>query len=213
MGGEFYRVSIWITRFAWLNILWLIFTLLGLVLFGIMPASIAMFSIVRKWVLKDFNVPIFQSFLLEYKRNFFRANLLGIVLYVIGYFLSVFLKYTGMMSESNLYPVLLGTFILAAFFYVLLILYIAPVFVHYELSFWQYIRYAISIGAVNLPYSVSALTVLAGIYYVSLKFPGITLFFSFSISAYVTMFIVQIGFTQLLKKQREQLEEATISTS
>ncbi|SFL67674.1 Uncharacterized membrane protein YesL [Gracilibacillus orientalis] len=209
----FYRISLWITRLAWLNILWIAFTLLGLIFFGIMPATIAMFAVVRKWVLKEYDIPVFETFFKEYKSNFIRANLFGLVIFIIGYVLSVFLKYTGLMNNSSLYPVLLGVFVLAAFLYVMLVLYIAPVYVHYQLRFWQYVRYAVSIGAVNLHYSICAITLLAGIYFASLKFPGITLFFSFSVSAYVTMFIVHIGFSQLLKKQKEQLEETTLSAS
>ncbi|MRI64914.1 DUF624 domain-containing protein [Gracilibacillus thailandensis] len=209
----FYRISVWVTRFAWLNMLWIAFTLLGLIFFGIMPATIAMFAVVRKWVLKEYDVPVFETFFKQYKSNFLRANLFGLVIYIIGYFLSVFLKYTGLMNHSSLYPVLLGIFVIAAFLYVMLVLYIAPVYVHYQLRFWQYIRYAVSIGAVNLHYSICALTVLAGIYFASLKLPGITLFFSFSVSAYVAMFIIHIGFSQLLKKQQEQLEQTPISTS
>ncbi|WP_245548491.1 YesL family protein [Gracilibacillus lacisalsi] len=209
----FYRISVWVTRFAWLNMLWIAFTLLGLIFFGIMPATIAMFAVVRKWVLKEYDIPVFETFFKQYKSNFLRANLFGLVIYIIGYFLSVFLKYTGLMNHSSLYPVLLGIFVIAAFLYVMLVLYIAPVYVHYQLRFWQYIRYAVSIGAVNLHYSICAITVLAGIYFASLKFPGITLFFSFSVSAYVAMFIIHIGFSQLLKKQQEQLEQAPISTS
>ncbi len=213
MWGGFYRISVWVTRFAWLNILWIAFTLLGLILFGIMPATIAMFAVARKWVLKEYDTPVFETFFKEYKYNFLRANLFGLIIYIIGYFLSVFLKYTGLMNSSNIYPVLFGIFVLAAFLYVMLVLYIAPVYVHYQLRFWQYIRYAVSIGAVNLHYSICAITVLAGIYFASLKFPGITLFFSFSVSAYATMFIVHIGFRQLLKKQQEQIEKTPISTS
>jgi uncharacterized membrane protein YesL len=209
----FYRISVWVTRFAWLNMLWIAFTLLGLIFFGIMPATIAMFAVVRKWVLKEYDIPVFETFFKQYKSNFLRANLFGLVIYIIGYFLSVFLKYTGLMNHSSLYPVLLGIFVIAAFLYVMLVLYIAPVYVHYQLRFWQYIRYAVSIGAVNLHYSICALTVLAGIYFASLKLPGITLFFSFSVSAYVAMFIIHIGFNQLLKKQQEQLEQTPISTS
>ncbi|MDX8045181.1 YesL family protein [Gracilibacillus sp. S3-1-1] len=213
LWGGFYRISVWVMRFAWLNMLWIAFTLLGLIFFGIMPATIAMFAVVRKWVLKDYDIAIFELFFKEYKRHFIRANLLGIILYVIGYFLSVFLNYTGFMHDSSFYPVLLGIFIIAAFLYVMLVLYIAPVFVHYQLRFWQYIRYAVSIGAINLHYSICTLAVLAGMYYVSFRLPGITLFFSFSVSAYLTMFIVHIGFSQLLKKQQELSNETSIPTS
>lgn len=208
-----HRISVTITRLAWLNLLWVGFTLLGLIFFGIMPATIAMFAVVRKWVQKEYNVPVFQTFFHQYKTNFIKANLFGLVIFIIGYILSIFLKYTGLMNDSSVYPILFGIFVIAAFLYIMLILYIAPVFVHYDLSFWQYIRYAVSMGAVNLHYSICTLTLLAGIYYVSLKVPGLTLFFSFSVSAYVTMFVINIGFMQLLKKQEEQVNNESIPTS
>ncbi|GAB2557004.1 YesL family protein [Gracilibacillus alcaliphilus] len=209
--GGFYRISVWVTRLAWLNLLWIAFTLVGLLLFGIFPATFAMFAVVRKWVVKEYDIPVFETFFSEYKQSFLKANLFGIVLYMIGYFLSVFLNYTGFMANSNIYVILFGLFVIAAFLYLLLLLYIAPVYVHYQLTFWQYIRYAVSIGAVNLHYSICALTILVGIYFISFRFPGLTLFFSFSVSAYATMFITHIGFTQLFKKQQEQLKKVEMT--
>ncbi|KAB8137599.1 YesL family protein [Gracilibacillus oryzae] len=209
-----YKVSVLVTRLAWLNILWLISTLIGLILFGIMPATIAMFTVVRKWIQKDYDVNVFSTFVKAYKENFIRSNLFGIIIYVLGYVLSIFLKYTGYMNESELYPVLFGIFILASFFYVMLILYIAPVYVHFDLTFWQYIRYAVTIGAVNLHYSICTLTLLAGIYFLSFRYPGFGLFFGFSLSAYIIMFLANIGFKQLVKKQQEQTgqQAETVST-
>ncbi len=40
----------WITKIAYLNLLWLGFTLLGLIIFGIFPATAATFTVARKWV-------------------------------------------------------------------------------------------------------------------------------------------------------------------
>ncbi|SER28677.1 Uncharacterized membrane protein YesL [Gracilibacillus ureilyticus] len=211
-----YKVSLWVTRFAWLNILWLISTLIGLILFGLMPATIALFTVVRKWVQKDYDVNVFATFSKAFKDNFIKANLFGIIIFIAGYALSIFLKYTGLMNESGLYSVLLGIFILAAFFYVMLIMYIGPVFVHFDLKFWQYIRYAVTIGAVNLHYSICTLTLLAGIYFLSFKYPGFGLFFSFSLSAYIIMFLANLGFNQLLKKQHEEQTDKhseTVSTT
>jgi uncharacterized membrane protein YesL len=210
-----YKVSLWVTRFAWLNILWLISTLIGLILFGLMPATIAMFTVVRKWIQKDYDVNVFTTFVKAYKENFIRANFFGIIIYVTGYVLSIFLKYTGLMNESELYPILFGLFVLAAFFYAMLIIYIAPVYVHFDLKFTQYIRYAVTIGSVNLHYSICMLTLLTGIYFLSFRYPGFGLFFSFSLSAYIIMFLANLGFAQLLKKQQEQTgqQTETVSTS
>ncbi|WP_235817560.1 MULTISPECIES: YesL family protein [Gracilibacillus] len=209
--GGFYRISVWVTRFAWLNLLWVAFTLAGLILLGLLPATFAMFAVVRKWVVQEYDISIVKTFFAEYKSTFVTSNLLGLVLYAIGYILSVFLNYTGLMADSSVYPILFGLFVIAAFFYTVLLLYIAPVYVHYQLTFWQYIRYAVSIGVVNLHYSICALTILTGIYFLSFYLPGITLFFSFSVSAYTSMFIIHIGFNQLLKKQQEQTKEINVS--
>ncbi|MFC4402697.1 YesL family protein [Gracilibacillus xinjiangensis] len=208
-----YKASLWVTRLAWLNILWLLSTLIGLILFGLMPATIAMFTVVRKWIQKDYDLNIFSTFLKAYKESFIRANLFGIIIYVVGYILSIFLKYTGLMNESGMYPILFGIFLLAAFFYAMLIIYIAPVYVHFNLKFWQYIRYAVTIGAVNLHYSICMLTLLAGIYYLSFRYPGFGLFFSISLSAYIVMFLANLGFNQLLKKQQEQTDQQSETVS
>jgi uncharacterized membrane protein YesL len=211
--GSLYRVSIWVSRFALLNVLWIVATLIGFILLGIFPATIAMFTVVRKWVQKEYDIPVFRTFYKSFKTNFLQANGFGIITYVFGYILSVFLKYTGLMNDSVFHSVLLGIFVLAAFFYVMLLVYIGPVYVHYNLNFWQYIRYAITIGAVNLHYSISILTLLTGVYFLTFHYPGISLVFSFSVSAYITMLLANIGFEQLLKKQKQARIEVEESQS
>ncbi|BDG36084.1 DUF624 domain-containing protein [Saccharococcus caldoxylosilyticus] len=57
LDGKLYRVCEWITRLACINILWMLFTLAGLIVFGIAPATVALFTIVRKWLV--FHVTIF----------------------------------------------------------------------------------------------------------------------------------------------------------
>ncbi len=46
--GKLYWVVEWITLLAVLQLLWTGLTLLGLVLFGISPATVAMFTTLRK---------------------------------------------------------------------------------------------------------------------------------------------------------------------
>ncbi|WP_277678002.1 YesL family protein [Gracilibacillus dipsosauri] len=206
--ASLYKVCTWVTRFAWLNLIWLLGTLIGLILFGLMPATIAMFTIVRKWIQKETDTPILSTFVDAFKSHFWKANLFGVVLYGLGYFLSVFLKYAGLMSDTSFHSVLLGIFVMATFFYLMLVLYVVPVYVHFELSFWQYIRYAVTIGAIKLHYSICMVTILAGVYFLSFKFPGVGLFFSFSFSAYIIMFFAHLGFQQLLQVQQEQIDHS-----
>lgn len=211
----FYKWSVWITRFAWLNLLFIGFTLAGLVLFGWMPALLATFTVVRKWVQKDYDIPIFQTFLLHFKKSFLHGNLFALLLIVAGYVLSIYLKYTGLMYNSSFYPILFGLFFIGLVLYVMLFLNLPAVYAHYQLSFWQYIRYALSIGVVNLHFSISAITVLAIIYYISMKTPLLIFFFSFSTSAYFVMLFANLGFIQLWRKKEKALqrEQSSISPS
>src|SRR5690625_1995366 len=62
LSGRLYRICEVITKFAYVNILWFVFTLLSLIIFGFMPATVALFSVTRKWVMGDMDVPVFSTF-------------------------------------------------------------------------------------------------------------------------------------------------------
>ncbi|ENH96494.1 hypothetical protein J416_10371 [Gracilibacillus halophilus YIM-C55.5] len=209
LWGGFYRISLWITRFAWLNVLWILGTAIGLLIFGIMPATISMFTVVRKWVRKEYDISIYHTFLSTYKKEFKISTLFMIVIAILAFLLYVNVRYTGFMYTSPIYPILFGLFIIASFFYVLLLMYIGPVFTHYHLKFWQYIKYSVLIGATNLHYSIACLTILFGIYVASFRYPGIIFVFSFSVSAYIIMFFAHLGFTQLARKQQQEAKAET----
>src|SRR5690625_6019457 len=72
-----YRIMEWISRFAYIQILWLLFTLLGLGLLGFFPATISMLAVMRDWFLSKPDSPIFRTFWSYYKKEFIRANLFG----------------------------------------------------------------------------------------------------------------------------------------
>lgn len=206
--GGFYRISLWVTRLVYINILWIFFTIIGLILFGIMPATISMFTVVRKWTMKETEIPIFNTFFVTYKKEFLKSNLFMLILLVVGFILYFNLRYTGYMIESTIYPILLGGLFITSFLYIMLLVYIAPVYVHFDLSFLQYVKYAIMIGATNLHYSITMLVCLTGIYYVSMKVPGLVPFFSVSVSAYVIMFCANLAFNNLVNKKQElELEQ------
>jgi uncharacterized membrane protein YesL len=55
-----YRFCEWVTRLAYLNLLWIMFSLAGLVVFGVMPSTIAMYTVTRRWLTEDVDIPIFK---------------------------------------------------------------------------------------------------------------------------------------------------------
>ncbi|MFA9556724.1 DUF624 domain-containing protein [Evansella sp. AB-rgal1] len=50
--GNLYRVSEWLIRLAYINILWMLFTIVGLIILGIAPATATVFTIIRKWFME-----------------------------------------------------------------------------------------------------------------------------------------------------------------
>lgn len=87
------RMCEWVMRLAYTNLLWLLFTLLGLGIFGFMPATTALFSVMRKWIQGHEQVSVFQTFWKVYREEFVRSNVIGVVLVIIGTIIYVDLAY------------------------------------------------------------------------------------------------------------------------
>src|SRR5690625_821087 len=106
--GSFYHISEWVMRFLVTNLLWFIFnlpivylavhlimvenmselvmvtiTIAVLMPFIFIPATVAMFAVTRKWVMKEIDIPIIRSFWSYYKENYLRSMLGGLILDVI----------------------------------------------------------------------------------------------------------------------------------
>jgi uncharacterized membrane protein YesL len=80
-----YRICIWISKLAYINLLWILFSLIGLVVLGITPSTVGIFAVVRKWLREGIDhTPILQTYWTTYKKEFWRANLLGFVFLIIG---------------------------------------------------------------------------------------------------------------------------------
>lgn len=197
-----YRFCEWIMRFAYLNILWVTFTMLGLIVLGFMPATAAMFSVVRKWVIGKDDIPIFTVFWKAYRKEFFKANLLGYTILLIGYLL--FIQLQILWAQENVVYYVVGFGVLALFLgYFIILIYLFPVFVHFNLTTFQYIRWPFIIGVVH-PVLTIVLTVgvLFIHYFTYTHLPALLFFFGGSFTAFILMWGASITFT----KYEEQAE-------
>ncbi|WP_088102056.1 YesL family protein [Halalkalibacter urbisdiaboli] len=202
MGG-FYRISEWIMRLAYINILWVAFTLLGLIVFGFMPATAAMFAIIRKWIMKDEDVPIFKTFWSYYKQDFVKVNLLGLSLAIIGYILYIDLQFLQTAAGSWIGILYIPVLVLSLVYYFML-LYIIPVFVHYELKLFQIIKNAFLIMVMNPLANISMIAGLVILYFIMISIPGLIVFFGASTVAFIIMGSAYLAFSKIQKKQEAQ---------
>lgn len=181
---------------AYLNILWILFTIAGLGIFGWMPATVAVFSVWRKLLAHDGKVAIFQTFLKEFKGNFFRNTLIGFILMMAGGVLVVdFLFYQTAEGILSLLTVVFIVFF--GFFYLLLFIYLPPVIAHFDLKFTQYFKQAMLIGVSSPLASLSIGMVTAAILVLYYLVPVFIVIFGVSLIGLVTMKICLMRFSQL----------------
>lgn len=184
----YYRLCVWVTRFAYLNVLWVLFTCIGLVVFGAMPSTVAMFAVIRKWVSGQGDTPIFKTFLDSYRNEFVKANILGYILLAIGFILYIDLQFLR-AQDGIVYMIFSYGILLLFFIYFIILIFAIPVFVHFELKFTQYITWPIVIGILHPIITVAIiLGVIVAFYMLFKVFPILAIFFGGSVMAFILMF-------------------------
>ena len=109
-----------------INFLWLIFTFLGLFIFGIFPSITAAFDTYTKYS-NNKKINIFQTFKNSYKNLFISSNIIG---FIFSFILSIILiDYFYFLNITNVFSiifsyVLLLIFLMFSFSLVFLIYYI-----------------------------------------------------------------------------------------
>lgn len=190
----YYTFCIWITRFAYLNLLWALFTITGLVIFGFFPATTAMFAVTRKWILGEKEIAIFSTFWEVYKKEFLKSNILGLLLFLVGYVLSIEFQILRTMDEVAYF---IASYAVLVFFLILFIvlLYIFPIYTHFNLKVFTYLKWSLVIGMIHPILTVFLMFVVIGLNYaVFLYIPGLLFFFGGSVTAYILMWGVSKTF-------------------
>jgi uncharacterized membrane protein YesL len=193
----------WITRLAYINLLWLLFIGLGLFVLGAAPSTIAMFSIIRKWVQGETSFPIFTTFWKTYKKEFRKANILGILLFLTGIVLYMDWRLISSM-QGFLSPILTGCLIGVAFLFTVVILYIFPVYVQYEYRTLKYLKIAFLIGVTYPLHTIAMILAVGCAFFISIFFNSIGMLFLGSGLAFALMYISNLVFDKVVQQFKIQ---------
>ncbi|MDC3423143.1 DUF624 domain-containing protein [Aquibacillus sp. 3ASR75-11] len=208
MGGweKFNQIVYWMLKIAYINLLWIFFTVIGLIAFGIFPATAAMFAITRKWIiLEERDFKIFQTFWSFYRQDFFKLNGFALIFIVIGYFLYYDVSFLQLNSGS--FRFLIPVVMLIAISYVITLLFFFPVFVHFKLKFFQYMKQSFLI-ALTSPVEVSGMILSAFLLYAMVYLlPGIIPLFTGSLLAVCLTLLSKRAFLRLEKKMGMSVQE------
>lgn len=233
MGG-LYRISEWIMRLSVINVLWVICSfpffylmLAGLIAsaesinylkqsavliaivtpFTLFPATGAMFTVARKWVTGDDDVPLFKTYFRGYKENYRQSMLGGLVFVLFG--AVIYVNYTFYLKQSGTLSLLSILFIVLTVVMIAAIFHFFSIMVHFHMKFWQIIKNCLLITIGNPVMTIFLLTVNGIVIYVSVNhFTFLIPFFMGSIMAIVSFYAFHRIFDRMKTLNESKQDEA-----
>lgn len=197
------RIFIWISKAALLQIIWLWYSITGLIVLGIFPATIAALGIARKWLQGNDDIPIWKTFKQIYVEEFKKSNVLGWVLLIVG--IVLYLNFKVIESYPMNLPIVVPfSFYLIILFYFIVFVWSFPLLTHYNTSVIKLLKNAFIIGISKIHVSLLIMISLFSIVYVSLQFPAFLFLFFSSLIAVVWIWF-SLGVFK--KMDREQTNE------
>lgn len=200
--GGMYRVLEWLMWICFINILWVLFSIVGLLVFGIFPATAAAFAAMRHLFMKGVGKGLFKLFLTTFKQEFFKANGIGFLFVIAGYIIYLDFLFVKSVSGIMFYALQTGLIIIALI-YLVALLYIMPVFVHYRLKFFQYFKHAVLIGIFSPVWTILMIVGLVIIYYLIRFVPGLIPFVTVGLATFNLMGIALAAFQGMEMKQQD----------
>lgn len=200
-----YLVLEWITRLAYLNFLWVVFSLLGGILFGFYPATTSMFAVCREWLKGNTDLPLFKTFWDFYKKDFVKSNLLGLFISVLLLFIVLDIFYIQSSPDQQLNWTYIPLFAFMLLF-TLFLFYLFPVFVHYDIKVPHVIKNAFFLMLVN-PAATAVITLcLVSLFFIMILLPALAFLFGGSLYAFITMWMAMHAFNKTHEKASHQRE-------
>src|SRR5699024_701962 len=143
---------------------------------------------------------------LTYREEFLRANALGWVLAIIGLMLYVNLNYIE-LENTWFSAIIRYSILIAALIYSIMLIFIFPLYVHYESTFITYFKNSIFVAIYNPIRTIYAIAAIFTLYYVFVMLPSFIFFIGPSLVSMVIMWIAYRSFMRIEYKQ-EQIQES-----
>ena len=177
----FFDTLLWI---ACLNMLWIVFTLLGGVVLGIGPSTAAAHILVREKV-QGSATPLMRRYAKEYFKNFAKGNALGVPVLVVAAALALNWGYFSAGWDLGS-QVASAAILLAVLFAAGTLCYLFPMFARYELTLPQYFVMSSRFAMRHLAGTVILLFVTAAAVFACRSLPGLVPFFAVGAWLYLT---------------------------
>ncbi len=198
-SGGIFSLCNWFVRLAYINVLWILFSLIGLVIFGFFPATIAMLATLRQYLRKN-HPPVFKTFWNYYKTEFITSNKIGAMITVIGLILYLNINFLqsvgGQLSEILYYST-----IIIGCIYLLTICYFLAAYVEFEQKLTIQIKNALLIMVYNPLSSLFIIFGFAAVYYANVFLSGLRFFFNGSLLGLVILSSATFTYRKIERRQ------------
>ncbi|UAL47139.1 DUF624 domain-containing protein [Sutcliffiella horikoshii] len=194
MSQWYIRLGNWAFNLVLLNFLWILFSISGLLIAGIFPATAAMFAVLKQMIMEDENPAIIKSFWGHFKSDFIKSNIIGYLLMVMGFILYLDIRVLQEMENGILPLALASATVVIGILYLLTLLYIVPIFVHFKLKLLQYPLHAVILAIAKPFHTIYLLALLAVVAYAYIIIPALMLVFGISLAAYFMTKVASYSF-------------------
>ncbi|MBM7094845.1 DUF624 domain-containing protein [Bacillus sp. H-16] len=186
-------------KVAALNVLWMVFTVVGAGVLGIFPASAALLSVIRKWMMEGMDTSVPRTFIGSYKKEFVKVNVLGYAALLYGFVL--FTNYQFMLGADGIVQLLIviGLIILGTLFF-LTVTFLFPAIVHFDLPVLKVVKVAFLYGMTHFYLAIMAGIGLTVTYHIVLFFPGIFMWFIPSLTGIILMPAAYMAFQKFSRE-------------
>lgn len=176
-----YQLGTWLFNIMYLQMLWYLFTVLGLGVLGIIPATLATAGVIHKWFKDGTNIPIFAEFWDTYKKAFIKGNGLGLILVVLGmFFYADYVISRDFIQSFYFHAFIVGVIVI----YTILVCHFFIIYNRYELTFFRYFKQAFLIALIRPFESVAMLISLLPLYYLYNFLPVLIIFIGVPLTLY-----------------------------
>jgi uncharacterized membrane protein YesL len=191
---QLFKILEIITAFFQLNLLWLLFCLPIVTIF---PATVALYCVVRQWILHN-DYSVFRSFFQFFKQNFKQSFLLGVIwsLFICLLFMN-FLILNNFGSFQHLLFTILSVFGLVVLF---ITIYIFPTIANYNVNWLTAIKNSLFFS-IRYFYMTIAIIILLVLTLLLLVTWPITFMFIFCVFAFCHYHLCNVVFYKIQQKQ------------
>lgn len=160
----------WVVLLVYLNILWILFSLLGGLFLGIGPATYALYQTIKYIYYQEAHHQYFSLFWYFFKNKFIKSQLVILVLVAFFGLFGVNIYLLSKLEAQHIFIVvsfLIGLFIIC----LLPALFLYPVMSFFDEELFEYIRISVYISFTHIRYSLLLLIGIVLIIFASLLIP------------------------------------------